>query len=311
MWSVWVALAPQVTEPPVTGLHPDRILAALARRQHGVVSSEQLLLHGFTHEFIQRLVRSGHLHRLHRGVYAVGHINITWKGHCAAAALTCGLNSLVSHTNAAVLHNFMEVSAGFHVSAPTRRRHPGVLTHEVRTLTTEDRALVDGIPLTSPARTLLDLATALPRHQFTRAYEEADRIHLVNEVDARSLLSRCNGHRGSGLLAAMLDETFAHPPTRSELERLFYELPESAGLPVPQVNVWVEGCRVDAYWPTHRLVVELDSVTYHRTDAKIERDYATSAKLKLAGYEVLRFTWKQVTRRPELVVDLLRKALEG
>ena len=96
---------------------------------------------------------------------------------------------------------------------------------------------------------------------------------------------------------------------RGELERLFFELVRDAGLPLPLVNVWVEGRQVDAYWPARRLVVELDSKTYHRTDAKLERDYATSAELKLAGYEILRFTWKQVTRQPELVLALLRAVL--
>jgi very-short-patch-repair endonuclease len=125
----------------------------------------------------------------------------------------------------------------------------------------------------------------------------------------RALLARSNGHPGITPLTAHLDETFAPAPTKKELEARFLELVREAALPEPRINVWVEGHLVDAYWPAARLVVELDSRTFHRTDAKVERDYATSADLKLKGHEVLRFTWKQVTRQPELVLALLRRLL--
>lgn len=280
----------------------------MARRQHGIVSRQQLLLFGFTSDAIQRRVDSGHLHRVHRGVYAVGHPSLTWRGYVSAAVLACGLDSVGSHLSAAAIQGFTAQSNRMHVTSPSRHRVSGVITHRA-TLGPADRTIIDGIPLTSTSRTLLDLAVLLPRVQFTRAYEEADRLRLVDEEGARELLDRCTGHRGAASLAALLDETFAHPPTRLELERIFYELVADAGLPPPLVNVWVEGHRVDAYWPRYRLVVELDSKTYHRTDAKIERDYDTSAELKLAGYEVIRFTWKQVTRKRELAVALLGEAI--
>jgi len=258
---------------------------------------------------VERRLSSGHLHPVHRRVYAVGHVSLTWKGEVSAAVLACGLGAVASHTTAGRIHEFLDAAGVPEVTAAERHRVPGVRTHR-SSIPIEDRVLIDGIPLTSAGRTLLDLAAALPERDFTRAYEEADRLRLVNESEARDLLSRCNGHRGAGRLASLLDETFAHPPTKLELERHFYELVTGAGLPAPAVNVWVEGHRVDAYWHSKRLVVELDSKTFHRTDAKVERDYATSAELKLAGYEVLRFTWKQVTREPELVLALLRAALD-
>jgi predicted transcriptional regulator of viral defense system len=289
-------------------VHPDRILAALARRQHGVVSSEQLDLFGFTPRVIQRLRESGHLQQLHRGVYAVGHLSLTREATWTAAALACGLEAVVSHGNAACVHSFMDDEPLIHVTAPTRRCRPGIVIHQA-TLHPLDRTIHDGIPVTSPGRTLLDLAATLAPRPFKRAYEEADRLRLVHEPEMRDLLARSNGHHGIGSLAALLDEGFAAAPTRRELEARFLELCLEAGLPHPQVNVWVEGHRVDAFWPTHRLVVELDSRTYHRTDAKVERDYATTAHLKLANYEVLRLTWKEVTRRPDLVISLLRRYL--
>lgn len=289
-------------------LHPDRMIAAVAGRQHGVISREQLELLGFTRHEIHHLVQSGRLHRVHRAVFAVGHVALTWRGRVSAAVLACGLDAVASHLTAGALHSFFDESEVIHVTDARRRTFRGIRTHR-SPVPPEHRRLTDGIPLTSPPRTLLDLAGTLSRNEFSRAYEEADRLRLVDEGEARELIARSNGHRGTGLFAAMLDETFAHAPTKLELERRFYDLVCEGGLPVPQVNVWVEGRLVDALWPEHRLIVELDSRTYHRTDAKVERDYAASAELKLAGYEVLRFTWKQVTREQELVLSLLRLCL--
>jgi very-short-patch-repair endonuclease len=172
-------------------------------------------------------------------------------------------------------------------------------------ITTHDR-----IPATTPARTLLDLAATLPPKPFKRAYEEADRLGLVKEDDLRALIAGSNGHRGIAPLTAHLRESFAPAPTRSELEQRFLELVREAGLPEPRINVWVGGHLVDAYWPESRLVVELDSRTFHRTAAKVERDYSTSADLKLKGYEVLRFTWKQVTRNQPTITSLLARSLQ-
>lgn len=298
----------QSNKPPTTGIHPDRILAALARRQHGVVSREQLLLFGFTPRMIQRLIESGHLHPVHRGVYAVGHRALTREAIWSAAVLAGGLDAALSHDNAGAHLSFIEEPRGIHVTAPNLRRRTGITVHRAR-LHPADRVIHNGIPLTSPARTLLDLAATLPPRPFKRAYEEADRLGLVKEGEIRRLLARSNGHPGITPLTAHLDETFAPAPTKRELEKRFLEVVTEAGLPRPSVNVRVEGHLVDAHWAEARLVVELDGRTFHRTDAKVERDYATSAELKLAGYEVLRFTWKQVTREPDLVLALLRRFL--
>jgi hypothetical protein len=257
---------------------------------------------------IQKLLGSGHLHPIHRGVYAVGHRALTRESEWSAAVLAGGLDASLSHDNAGAHFSFVENPRGIHVTAPTLHHRAGITFHRA-TLHPDDRTIHDGIPVTTPARTLLDLAATLPPRPFKRAYEEADRLGLVNEGEIRRLLARSSGHPGITPLTAHLDETFAPAPTKKELEARFLELVTEAGLPRPQVNVWVEGHLVDAYWPDRRLVVELDSRTFHRTDAKVERDYATSAELKLANYEVLRFTWKQVTREPTLVLALLTRFL--
>ncbi len=254
------------------------------------------------------MVSSGRLSPIHRGVYAVGHRALTREAIWSAAVLAGGLEAALSHDNAGAHLSFVAEPRGLHVTAPTLRKRPGITVHRAH-LHPLDRIIHNGIPVTSPGRTLLDLAATLPPRPFKRAYEEADRLGLVREREVRELLSRSNGHAGITPLTAHLDETFAPAPTKRELEARFLELVTEARLPRPQVNIWVEGHLVDAYWPDVRLVVELDSRTFHRTDAKVERDYATSAELKLAGYEVLRFTWKQVTREPELVLALLSRFL--
>lgn len=276
-----------------------------------MISREQLLLLGIPPRTIDWMVQNRRLHRIHRGVYAVGHRALTPFGEISAATLACGLEAAGSHSTAGFVLGFVEAPGPkFHVTAPRRRRPPGILTHRA-TLHPADRLIHDGIPVTAPARTLLDLAATLPPRPFKRAYEEADRLRLVREAEMRELLARSNGHPGVGPLAALLGETFATAPTKLELEARFLELVTGAGLPCPLVNVRVEGRLVDAYWPGARLVVELDSRTFHRTDAKVERDYATSARLKLAGFEVLRFTWKQVTREPELVLALVTRSIDA
>jgi hypothetical protein len=256
------------------------------------------------------MISSGRLSPIHRGVYAVGHRALTREAEWSAAVLAGGLAAALSHDNAGAHFSFVEEPRGIHVTVPSLRRRPGITFHRA-TLHPDDRTIHDGIPVTTPGRTLLDLAATLPPRPFKRAYEEADRLGLVREREVRALLARSNGHPGVTLLTAQLDETFAPAPTKRELEARFLELVTEAGLPRPEVNVWVEGHLVDAYWPDARLVVELDSRTFHRTDAKVERDYATSAELKLKGYEVLRFTWKQVTREPALVLALIRMARSG
>jgi hypothetical protein len=169
---------------------------------------------------------------------------------------------------------------------------------------------VDGIPVTSIPRTLLDLAEVVPAIQLQRAYERAERLRILDVAAIHELLARSNGRRG----VVALRDLIAYDPAAaaeadSELELHFLDLVRHAGLPPPQANVLVEGYLVDAYWPTARLVVELQGYAYHSDRQAFERDHARLARLRLAGCEVLALTWRQVTREPAWVASALATLL--
>lgn len=289
--------------------HPDEAISTLAGRQHGVVGRQQLLALGMSGRAIERRLASGHLHRVHRGVYAVGYRQLTARGAWMAAVLACGSLALLSHWSAAALWGFTTRSRELHVLSPSPRSRPGIVCHTARNLASVDRSEVARIPVTSPARTLLDLAGVLSLDRLSRDFEEADRLGLVRERAFRDLLERSHGHPGCGNLRTLVDEAYAIAPTRSELEHRFARLCASLDIEQPAYNVLVEGFTVDAFWPRQRLVVELLGKEYHYTRAAVERDRERVARLRLAGYEVLELTWRQVVGEPELVARLLRRFL--
>jgi hypothetical protein len=168
----------------------------------------------------------------------------------------------------------------------------------------------EGIPVTTVARTLLDLADVLDEGGLRGAVDEADRRNLLELGAIEELCERSPGRRGPRALAAILDG-HVEPAwdVRTELERRFVELCRTAGLPLPSTNVWVAGFLVDAVWPPLRLAVELDSYRFHRTRASFERDRARDRVLQLAGYQVLRFTWRQLAVEPQAVVGAVRQML--
>jgi hypothetical protein len=184
--------------------------------------------------------------------------------------------------------------------------------HLVRNLHADDRAAREGIPVTSVARTLLDLAEAVSPTQLRRAFEEADRLELIDMRAIEQLLDRSRGRRGLKPLAALLaTHRGPAPPIRSELERLFLDLCHRADLPPPTVNAHVEGLEVDALWAEQRLIVELDGYAFHRTRASFEHDRARArdAILQLAGYRVLRVTHRRLAAEPAAVAVAVRSLL--
>jgi hypothetical protein len=285
----------------------------LAASQHGVVSLAQLRALGVSDAQIKRRVADRRLHRVHRGVYAVGHAILTTRGRWLAAVLALGPAAVLSHTDAAALWDLTAPRRTWtHVTVPggSRARRPGIVVHGTRMLHPADRVTLARIPVTALARTLLDLAELVPSTQLQRAYERAARLGVLDIGAIEALLGRSNGRRGSRPLRKLL----AYDPTPaseavSELERLFVDVMRHGGVPAPLVNVLVEGYVVDAYWPASRLVVELDGHAYHGDRDAFERDHARSVRLRLAGYEVLRFTYLQVTRQSLLVVAAVRDAL--
>jgi very-short-patch-repair endonuclease len=290
-------------------------LAKIAGRQHGVIARRQLLELGFGRGAIRYKLAVGRLHSIHREVYAVGHANLTARGRWMAAVLACGQDALLSHKSAAALWGFGSAAAtDIDVTTTGRTRYglPGIALHLVRGLHPDDRALQDAIPVTSVSRTILDLAEVLPQRRLERAFEEAERLQLLDMNALRRLRERAHGRHGLIPLDALLSEQWRpYPEMRSELERLFYELCRNAGLPPPAMNVIVAGFEVDAVWPDHKLIVELDGYAFHRTRAAFERDRLRDAALQTAGYRVLRATYRRLSYEPDAVIGAIRALLSS
>jgi hypothetical protein len=290
-------------------------IAQLAARQHGVVTHQQLVELGFGRSGIQHRLRARRLHRLHRGVYAVGHPNLSESGRLMAAVLACGPDAVLSHQSAGALWGFRASQRRLiDVTAPRRNqgRRSGIALHLVRDLHSEDRACVESIPVTSLARTLLDLAGVVRLDDLGRALEQAERLRLFDLLAVDALIERSYGRRGvRSLRRALLAYRELPHLTRSEFERRFLALCRDAGLPTPAANAWVIGHEVDVLWAEQLLVVELDSRSYHQTRAAFERDRIRDAALQLAGYLVLRVTRRRLDSEPEAVIRTIRSLLSA
>jgi very-short-patch-repair endonuclease len=280
---------------------------ALVRRQHGVVTRAQLLELGSTPGAIERRIATGRLHPVARGVYAVGRRELSRYGWWMAAVLSCGPGAALSHESAAALFEIrahrggpVEVSVPAHVS----RRRRGVVLHRRKRRGPWELTVHRGIPVTSPACTLVDLATRLNLKQLEAAVNEADKRDLIDPESLRAALERLAGRPGVALLRKLLDRrTFRL--TDSELERLFLPIARRAGLPSPETGAEVNGFDVDFYWPDLDLVVETDGLRYHRTPAQQARDRLRDQAHLAAGTTPLRFTHAQVRFESEYVQRIL------
>jgi very-short-patch-repair endonuclease len=279
----------------------------LAARQHGVVSTHQLLHLGLTRSAVNKRATAGRLHRLHPGVFAVGHPIVSTEGAYMAAVLACGPNALLSHRSAAALWQLRRsVRSRIDVTAPGRRRRAlgRIEVHRTRTLTPSDATRVKNIPCTSLARTLVDLAEVVDRRALERACEQAEILDLFNADAVEDALTRVRGRHGAPKLRAVLGAAVPGPTlTRSELEERFLALCRAARLPHPEVNAWIaldggEGAEADFLWRAEALIVETDGHATHGTRRAFERDRRRDQRLQLAGYRVIRFTWRQVVGDP-------------
>jgi len=279
-------------------------LGELARRQHGVVSIRQLeQLFGYSRTGVTRLVDSGRLHRIHRGVYAVGHTDLSLHGECLAAVLAVGPGALLSHYSAGWLWGISRGSAKpIHVTAFVPRHHPapkGITRHRARNLVDSDRTLVEGVPVTSVARTFLDLAWELTGDQLARALARAEDLELLDLDELHRVIERNRGHHGAKRLRYAL--SIYEPPafTRSEFERRFVAHLVRSGLPRPATG-WNEiGHELDVYWPELRFGVELDAYETHGTRDAFERDHDRDLDFALAGIETIRISERQFRREPD------------
>jgi very-short-patch-repair endonuclease len=265
----------------------------LVRRQHGVVTRGQLLALGFDADAIKNRLERGRLHRVWRGVYAVGRPALTPHGRWLAAVLCCGPEAALSHGSAAALWGIRPTPEGsVHVSVPlpVKHRRQGIVVHRRAAF---EATTHDAIPITTPVCTLMDLAAILSWRSLEAAVNEADSLDLVDPEQLRAALDGIGPRPGVAALRRMLDRlTFVL--TDSDLERLFLPLARAAGLSPPQTGVWVNGFKVDFYWPDLGLVVETDSLRYHRTPAKQARDRLRDQVHTAAGLTPLRFTHAQI-----------------
>lgn len=274
-------------------------LWALVRRQHGVVTRAQLLANGLSGDTIQRRVSAGRLHPLWRGVYAVGRPEVDRRGRWMAAVLCAGPAALLSHSSAASLWGMLAWDGCIDVVVPygVARQRPGIRVHRRLGLDVADRREVDGIPVTDPVATLVDVASRKPSDVMQRAIREADRLDLVDPIALRTSLDDIPRRPGLAAIRSLLEsETFSM--TDSELERRFLELVRAARLPIPRTQVEVNGYRVDFYWSELGLIVETDGLRYHRTAGQQKKDRERDQAHTAAGLTTLRFTASQVRFEP-------------
>jgi hypothetical protein len=278
-----------------------------------MVSTEQLVGLGIGRSGIHERVRRGWLHPYCRGVYSVGHARVVGRARLWAAILACGgpLAAVLSHRTAAALWELIRMPTG-RVDVTTLRRNAStklIRVHKSRTLGPADITTIDGLPVTTPTRTLIDLADQLPPQRLERALHRAEHQRLLNTAAIHARLASLPGRRSRALHHALDTLTPGPQITRSELEDRFLALIDQHNLPRPLANHQVEGHEVDFYWPTHNLIVETDGAATHLTPTAFEHDRHRDAQLTAAGYRVIRITWRQLTEQPHEVARLLKRLL--
>jgi len=287
----------------------DHQIAKLAARQGGVVARAQLLDLGLAGAGVDTRVRRGRLHVVFAGVYAVGHPLLATRGWYHAAVLAAGPGAALSHHSAGAIWDVRR-SARLDVTVPgSRRRRSGLHLHR-SDLPPSHVTERDGLPVTTVARTLLDLAECLDRPRLERVWEAADRLQLLDVCAVEQVLADCPGRRGLKPLAGLLAHQCAGAAdTRSDLERAFLAVCAAHGLPAPSMNAAAGGHCVDCTWPGHRLVVEIDSWRYHRARDAFDRDRDRDVDLALAGFTVARFTDRMLQGEPGRVAARVRALL--
>lgn len=306
-------MTPETQTPPPSGRERERQVARLATRQHGVVARRQLLALGYGEEAIKLRLDAGRLHPLHREVFALGHPRISETGRRWAAVLAYGDEALLSHRSAAALWGLArQRSAVIDVTATIGRqgihRRAGIFIHRGR-LNGEDRTERGGMAVTTVARTLFDLAEFVDLKRLESAWEEADRLKLLELRAIERVCERGYGRRALRPIRRLLTEARAPIVTRSPLEDRFAAFCHEHRLPMPAFNTTVLGFEIDAIWPRRRLALELDSWEFHHHRAAFERDRARDTALQAAGYRVLRVTDRRLKSDAVALASELRQLL--
>ena len=276
-----------------------------------MVTLGQLQSAGLGKAAVAKRVKAGRLYRIHRGVYAVGHDRLTGHGRTMAAVLAYGPRAAASHRTAGGLQGLREDnSARTDVSLPllSVRSRPGIKAHAAATLRARDITTRHGIPCTTVARTLLDLADVVPRRHVERALEQAEVLRVFDLAAIEDVLARANGRRGAGVLRELLTDLRDEPGlTANDLEDRYLALCRAAGLPRPAANQWLKvddgpPIKADFVWIRQRLIVETDGWGSHGTRHGFESDRRRDQRARLAGWEPVRFTRRQVLTDPDWVI---------
>ncbi|TMK67232.1 MAG: DUF559 domain-containing protein [Actinobacteria bacterium] len=296
-------------------LHPrhlDRLIAELAACQHGLVARWQLIRAGFGAGAIDLRVRCCRLHVIHRGVYAVGHSVISIDGHRMAAVLAGGDGAVLSYRDALAHWGLRPCNRRvIEVTVPARTRsRPGLQFHRAR-LPADEVTVHRGIPITTVPRAIFDLAAVEPRRHVERAIHEAEVRRLWDPLSLHDLVERHPNSRGVATLKAILaDITRGLAISKQEIQDLLLALLEAAGLPLPLTNQYITlgdtTYEADCAWPQAKLMAELDGRAVHATGRNFESDRGRDRRLAVAGWLVIRITWRQLQDEPDAVAADIR-----
>jgi very-short-patch-repair endonuclease len=294
----------------------DRALGELAKRQHGVVARRQLLALGISERAIDGRMGRGQLHQVFRGVFVFGSRRIGRKGRWMAAVLAAGEAAVLSHRSAARLWRLLPPAAEvIDVICPSDRvvRRKGIVNHSFE-LQSDEWLVRDGIPVTSPFRTIFDLAAIAKMRELERAFHEAEARQVTDRVSLPVLLERYPGRRGSRNLRKLLYAAEPVGITRNDFEEAFVALVDRYRLRRPRMNapLAMRGrfFEIDALWERERVAVELDSREIHGTRKKFESDRLRDRILVAEGWRTMRITWQQLHDEPAEIAADLRSALE-
>lgn len=289
----------------------DMRIAELAERQHGVAARGQLLELGVGGEAIKVRLRMGRLHRLHRGVYAVGHRLVPREGRWLAGVLACGDSAVLSHRSAAALWGLRGPTESIEVTTPSKTRSRGNIRRHFAVLPADEVTEHDGIPVTTVPRTIFDLAATEPVGRVERVVRQQERLRLYGTLSLDHLLERYPRRQGSRTVREVLRRLRDLPDgvTREELEARFLAFLDDHGFQRPRLNAWLTiGSRryqVDCLWPAQKVIVELDGYATHGTRHAFESDRDRDRRLLAAGYRGPRVTWRHLEEIPtEISADL-------
>ena len=291
----------------------ERAIGEIAGRQENLITRDQVLSLGVGRGAIEHRVAIGRWQRLHRCIYLVGSAPPTLSARARAAALALGDGAVVSHRTAAVVWDLLPPAGEDepHVTVPARNvgRRDGLRIHRVRRPPEEEVTIRHGIPLTTPARTICDLAATEPLRDVESALAEA-RIHrLATDRQINAVIQRAPTRPGAPTIRGLLRQEDDSGYTRSKAERLLRDLVSKANLERPLFNEPLLGYVVDALWPKERVIVEVDGYAYHAHRAAFERDRRRDQQLIAAGYRVIRITWIQLRDCPIETITAIVKAL--